>query len=161
LAQFAYTYYLAAATNIADWSQRPSPFYDWNTYVKNAKLIGNDFDPLIVHKRDAELKERIREIDVWIVLPPDSASGYEKLLKDDIPILNLQMSRRTHAASDMFLSLKKRLDMRSKNIYMVGNRPMEAISKDLEQYGFRIVAVDGIQPTFTYFPLYLIKVDLK
>jgi hypothetical protein len=160
LAQGIYAYYLSTITNITDWSQRPSAFNDWQTYTQNIGWIGKDYLPM-KYTDNESLRRILAEIDVWIVLPPDNLSGYDALLKSNVPIMNLQMSTATQGTQDSFLSLKKSINLRSKDIYMLSIRPLDVVANELDQYRFRIVAVHEIQPTFTYLPLELLKITPK
>jgi len=160
LAQSAYAYYFGPIKNIIDWSQRPSIQGNTYAYFQNMKLIGSDYVPM-QYNSDDNLKGIITEIDVWIVAPGDVTTGYNALLKTDIPILNLNMERRTPETEESFLRLAKSLDLQSKNIYMISRRSPSEIEASLNNYGFYILSVYEIHPTFTYFPVNLIKVGLK
>jgi hypothetical protein len=133
---------------------------NWQIYAQNIDLIAKDYLPM-KYTSDENLREIVGEIDIWIVLPPDNMSGYDTLLKSNIPIMNLQMSTATPQALDSFLSLEKRINLRSKHIYMLSIRPVDVVANQLDQYRFRIVAVHEIQPTFTYLPLELLQITPK
>jgi hypothetical protein len=123
-------------------------------------LIGNDYDP-IRYGREIDLKELVGEIDVWIVGPSEIMTGYSKLLKSNIPILNINYSRATPKTRDFFSAAEKELHLRPKKMYMLSIRPLDVVKMELDQYGFNVISVREIQPTFTYFPLQLIRVALK
>ena len=159
LAQNMYAYYLGPVKNIVDWSQRPSAQSDPYTYLQNMELIGEDYLPIQYNGND-NLERIITEIDVWIVAPGDVTTGYSALLKTNIPILNLNVARKTPDADEAFLRLVKSLDLRSKDIYMISGRSLSDIKTGLDAYHFNILSVYEIRPTFTYFPLNLIKLEL-
>jgi hypothetical protein len=159
--QNLYSYYLTV-TNRADWSLRPSALDDWQTYVQNVKMIGNDYDP-IIYGKEIELKENVSEIDIWIIGIGEIMTGYSKLLNNNIPILNLNYIGATPETQNVFSTLEKELHLKKKNMYMLSYRSLDEVATDLEPYGFYIVSVQDITPTFTYvpLPLKLIKVMLN
>jgi len=160
--QTAYAYYLTI-TNKTDWASRPSIQNGWDTYIDNINMIGRDHAPL-KYKTDDNLIKIIDDIDVWIVNPGENISGYEKLLKGNVPILTLQWSKApqgTQAAIDLFENIKQAENLRLKNMYMLSLQTPEASAAELDKYGFKITAVYEIQPTFTYYPILLVKVVLK
>jgi hypothetical protein len=159
VAQSIYAYYLTV-TNKTDWAQRPSPFYDWRTYAANAKWIGRDYAP-IWYAQSTDLRTVVDEIDVWIVGPSEIMAGYSKVLKSNIPIVNINYANATPATLDMFLRLESELDLPSKNVYMLSERPLETVRMELDEYGFDVVSAREFQPTFTYFPLNLIEVAVE
>ena len=160
--QSIFAYYFTI-TNQADWALRPSFLSNWNMYVQNLKMIGRDYIPVNYDGND-NLKEIVDDIDVWIVNPGEIIAGWEKLLKSDVPILNISWTKEPKGNQTqiaLFDSLKTNIDLQSKSLYMLSAQSPEISAIELDKYGYKITAVHEIQPTFTYYPLKLIEMALK
>ncbi len=166
LAQVMYAYNLSIITNVYDYSQRGRTLSVPKAYFQQLNMIGKDYLPLR-YPTDDRLKEVINEIDAWILLPVNMdvgsgpTLGFAKLLKDNIPILNLGYARVTPASFNAFLTLKQKSDLRMKNVYTVSLLPMDVLEHEADRYGVKIISVYEIQPTFIHVPVKLVKVVLK
>ena len=157
-----YTFYFSTLTNLADWSQRGPAYLDPKNYLKNIELIGKDYLPL-EYDGNEELKDIVDEIDVWVIYEDRAITGYCKLLKSDIPILSIGFTGLSEESNNAYLNLEKSINLREKNIYMLSVKGLSRalLEAEADQHGFKIIAVYEIQPTFTFFPIQLIKVALK
>jgi hypothetical protein len=149
LLQVGYAYTLSFSNKV-DWSLRPD-FFNWKNityYLNNFKMVGKDYSPFQGRSNSAQFMDDLSHVDYWVVLQNDDNNGYEKMLKADIPIINLGYLEATSAGKKIYYDLTSSALFRSKNKYLLSYRSTTAVEADLKVYGFYVVANEVINPTF-------------
>jgi hypothetical protein len=150
LASWLYTFYYSSLTNLADWSQRGPAYVVPQNYFKNVGLIGGDYLPF-PSPGSRKILETVGRIDIWVNFEDRPIAGYLRLLRSDIPILTINQA-------GTFTSL-----LRGKRIYMLSIKGLSrpALALEAHQYGFKVLSVREIQPTFTFLSVQLCELALR
>jgi len=136
LAQISYGYYLTL-TNKTDWSDRATIITNPRLYYDNLRLLGSDRLPR--NLSNIQQADRIlQSVDLWLVLPGDHNAGIVKLLKSDIPIVNLYLLHYSQTNRDNYLKIITDAQLKKKNIFMLSCRSDDQISQELEPVGLQM-----------------------